>query len=941
MPGRHDQQGDRTTQINRRDFLAGSIGVLGAGAAIAGGTVLLRNRDSDSNTDRFPPAADPGPLQLQVNDDGHPGRVTVLTAAGRPLVHFDGYRLTSSTGTRAATVDDPGDGQPGTGPVRVDFEVTDPDFTAAVTYRADGGRVTADWEFTAPDDGLDSEGRPLLRGGRLYRTLVDARDDAELHVPATRWVRDPGGGVPVQERVTELNFVEWDAEDGDSGDDGEEQRLYGCITAAGSMSRSSAMLQAPPQFGGDDSDDSDDGIWRAHVELRVDTTVGAARQLVDEGRTMLAGAVLGGSGGEGGPDLPDATVDITGGPTYNVYTEGGEQTFTVGVAGAGSTRLDVVARSFDGQEIHRSSHDVNIPDGDTHTDTDVTVNLPGPRSWCSIEASCPDAGSFARTGAAVWPDHDFGPADQSIIGLGGFASTPSDGSSQSAGLESADDERDLWRRLGVRHLRNPWLTADEADDLGIRTAAQPGGSPGKFDGDTGETFGEWAEKSLDRGEAAGAEHYELLNEWSLSGADTAALATEYTDTWLKPFRAEMDHRGTDAKLLAMPLAGWDASFLDTIRDRDGWDLLDGIAEHAGRGNYTVDYDGGRWNFLGQVRTARAYLDGHATSPDSPTELWLTETYACTRPNAWWYDDERTAADSVFLTLMLSKAEGVTGVHWFQLADGLWHDKYGIDPTQAEYHYGLLHVDRSPKPSLPAFAFAAEMLDGATFLGWLESPHPDLRGLRFRQDDATYWVLWSRQDGYLNNAAHGPDSYFPHPEPWTVPQGKSLDVTVPGVSGCRDVLGRDLGLDGDTVTVTGSPVVVTGDSDGLDPALAGPDDVDGDMSVALTDVAVRRGDGNDLVVEGINDTGGRLGLRITGRQVDGAVEEKSVVVPAGEFSETVDMGDAMPEDSVSPAASAAGARDDRPQVRILAQRREKLHPGAAESQAYRAEYYRTV
>jgi hypothetical protein len=148
-----------------------------------------------------------------------------------------------------------------------------------------------------------------------------------------------------------------------------------------------------------------------------------------------------------------------------------------------------------------------------------------------------------------------------------------------------------------------------------------------------------------------------------------------------------------------------------------------------------DYDGGKWNFLGQVRTARAYLDGHATDADSPTELWLTETYACTRPNAWWYDDERTAADSVLLTLMLAKAEGVSGVHWFQLADGLWHDKYGVNPTESEYHYGLLHVDRSPKPSLPAFAFAAEMLDGAEFLGWIESPHPDLRGLRFSRDDS--------------------------------------------------------------------------------------------------------------------------------------------------------------------------------------------------------------
>ena len=928
--------GTQKNGISRRSFLIGG-GVLGAGAvATVGGVAVLRNRDDEASGP--PPAVDPGPLQLQVGDADHPGRVTVLTSAGRQLVHFDGYRLSSSTGTRGATVDDPGDGAPSSGPVRVEFEVTDPDYTAAVTYRADGGRVTADWEFTVPGDGLDDSDRALLRGGRIYRTLVDAREDTEFHVPATKWVHDTGGGVPVQERVTELNFVEWDVPD--TADD-DPKRLYGCITTRNSMSRSSSMLHAAPSAPGDTG--SDDGVWRAQVEFRADTTVGTARRLVDDGRTLLAGAVLGGTG------LPDPTVDVTTSATYNVFTDDGRRTFTVGLAGRSArstTVLEVTARDFDGAEFHRSRHEVAIPQDAAYADTAVNIDLPGPRSWCSVEVTCAD--SFARTTAAVWPGHDFGPADQSIVGLGGFASTASAGSSQADGLESRSAERAMWRRLGIRHLRNPWLTAEESEDLGINTGSQPGGAPGKFDDDgdgesSGETFTEWAGKALDRGEDAGVEHYELLNEWSLSDADTVELATEYTDQWLKPFRAEMDRRGTDAKLLAMPLAGWDAEFLDTIRDRDGWDLLDGIAEHAGRGNYVVDYDGGKWNFLGQVRTARAYLDGHGAGDggDAPSELWLTETYACTRPNAWWYDDERTAADSVLLTLMLAKAEGVTGVHWFQLTDGLWHDKYGVNPTEPEYHYGLVHVDRSPKPALPAFAFAAEMLDGATFLGWLESPHPDLRGLRFSRDDSTYWVLWSRQDGYLNNAAHGTDSYFPHPEAWIRPDASSLQVTVPGVKTVRDVLGREGARDGSTVTVTASPVVVTGD---IDADLTGPEDVTGDMSVALREVTVRRGDENGqdaLIVEGVNDTDGRLVLRVLGRQVDGALDEKTVTVPTGEFSETVDMGEAMPEDSENPTATTVGAREARPQVRVLAQRREKVHADAAEAQAYRAEFYRTV
>lgn len=958
----------RRNALSRRSFLAGSAGVVGLGAVAVGGTMLLTDSDDGDggNTGAIggdspdkTPAIDPGPLQLQVNDGDHPGRVTVLTASGRELVHFDGYRLTSSIGTRGANVDDPDDGSPGAGPVRVEFEVTDPAYTAAVVYRAEGSTVTADWEFTVPGNGFEDEddgpdGKALLRGGQVHRTVVDPSDD-EVHVPATRWTEDTGGGVPFLERVTELHFNEWDA-----ASDGEDGRICGCLSVTGSRSRSESMVNAPPA---PPVDDADDDLWRTHVEFRADPAVGDARNLVDSGRTLLAGAVL------GNPELPATTVDISGPGTYNVLTTGGDQTFTVGVAGGGedsSTDVEVVAYSFTGEEIHNSTHTVTIPQDATYADTDVTVELPGPRSWCAVNVSCAD--SFARTAVAVWPDHDYGPPEQSIIGLSGFSTAAS--GSQAPGLESVDDERELWQRIGIKHLRNPWLTADESAELDISTAIQPAGSPGQFSVERldngGETFTEWATSNLDRGDEADAAHYELLNEWNVDGTDSSELATEYTNDWLIPFRDEMTRRSSPARLIAMALAGWDAEFLDTIHDNGGWDALDGIAEHAGRGNYVPDYDAGRWNFLGQVRTARAYLDGHAENDDDPvTDLWLTECYACTRPNAWWYDDERTSADSVMLSLLIAKAEGATGTHWFQLADGLWHDKHGVDPIESEYHYGLLRSDRSPKPSLPAFAYTAELLDGASFLGWVESPHPDLRGLRFVRgggdgdggdggDGEVFWVLWSRQDGYLHNADHGPEGYFPHPEPWIVPEGGTLTVTVDGASGATNVLGADVPLedgnggdngedgdDGSTVTVGTSPVIVRGN---LTKDTLGPGAVTGDMRVPLTDVTVRRAEDSDtsLVVEGVNDIGSRLGLRIMGRQVDGAIEEESVVVPAGDFSETVDMHEAMPLDDDTPAASVAGAAEGvRPQVRVMAQRRERTVPGAAETQVYRAEYYRSV
>ncbi|MDN6352675.1 MAG: hypothetical protein L0K02_05120, partial [Corynebacterium sp.] len=73
--------------MNRRGFLLGGAGAVGLGAAAVGGAMLLGGQDGpigpggggDDGADKIP-AIDPGPLQLQVNDADHPGRVSVLTA---------------------------------------------------------------------------------------------------------------------------------------------------------------------------------------------------------------------------------------------------------------------------------------------------------------------------------------------------------------------------------------------------------------------------------------------------------------------------------------------------------------------------------------------------------------------------------------------------------------------------------------------------------------------------------------------------------------------------------------------------------------------------------------------------------------------------------------------------------------------------------------------
>lgn len=888
---RVDREDDRPWSLSRRSLLAASLPAIGL---YAFGAAPAEASPAGSAPPSLPPsAADEPRLRIETDDAG---RATIVSAEGEPLVRLDGYRIAPEIDARGGVLEEDDDSD-GTQTVRISYPVTADGYTAAVTYTARGSAVLAEWEFAAPEAADFSD-------GRVWRTLLGAdtpewsTTPTEIHYPATRWVRDARGGVPYRERTTEIYFATW-----------REGELAGAFTIPQSQypRRGDTSLHAPARA-------DDEGRWRATLLFRADAAVGSARERYLASSQIVGGAIL---------TEAALAVDISHPSTYNTFAEPGAQTFELSAVSSsgGPARLRVIARDFDGAILADSTHQVELAAG-TAVTIPVEIDLPGPRSYVFLEATA-EAGSdeaLARSAAAVLPPHEFGLADQTIVGMGGFSRSRAPGASQAGGQEPREDEWMLWQRLGVRWLRNNWLEAEESAELGIHTAYQPAGHPEQFT-DNPEGFQAWLDRAFDLGERAGVSHYELLNEWNMrDGIGEGVWAREYTENWLLPFRAEMDRRGVSAKLNSMGLASWDPEFMDGIREHGGWDALDGVAVHPGRGNFVPDYDpvvwedgsyGTRWNYFGSIRAAKAYIDRYG----SDKELWLTEIYAKTHPNSWWSDDERIAADSTMLTLALAQAVGVTGVHWFQVYDGLWNDKYGVDPLDSEHHYGLLHADRSPKPHLMAFAAAAEVLDGAEFLGWVESAHPDLRGLRFTGPGGPFWILWSRQDGYLNFADHDDRAFYPHPEPWQRHTRRSLVVHVPrrGEVGAKDVIGREVSVREASrdavVQVSGTPIVVHGD---LDPDRRGPGVVRGPDSVSLHDLAVSA-EGDELLVSGSNRTGSALSLQVESEPTRG----HSIEVGKGEFAVTV------------PLRGAPGT-----QIRVLAERESS-------GQVYRADYYRSV
>jgi hypothetical protein len=220
---------------------------------------------------------------------------------------------------------------------------------------------------------------------------------------------------------------------------------------------------------------------------------------------------------------------------------------------------------------------------------------------------------------------------------------------------------------------------------------------------------------------------------------------------------------------------------------------------------------GDLHFLGGLRQLKELIGQYG-----PKEFWMTEAYACTRPNAWWNDSYRHAAENVFLSLALAKAEGVRCVNWYQFHDSVIGSPQLANPVDTD-HFGLMNRDTSAKPSLLAYATASRVLDKATFVGRLQFPDDTNKGLLFDTPRGQAAVLWNRADGYILNT-DGPrtDWRYPAPEVWVDTWSTKTDLVLPA----RDATVRQVDCIGQestnprangtvSVTLDGAPRVFYG------------------------------------------------------------------------------------------------------------------------------------
>jgi len=432
--------------------------------------------------------------------------------------------------------------------------------------------------------------------------------------------------------------------------------------------------------------------------------------------------------------------------------------------------------------------------------------------------------AFARTNLAVLPQYSYqADADDSMFGIANYPWLL---------VPDAASVVALLQRLGVQRVRisydgSPGLPPSTLDAAGIRHDIQLSGIPL---GGTAAQVAAWADTNTQLAVSSGAQHFEVANEIDRPWM-TAQTAAPYVHDGLQPVRDRLTAAGAATKVLNAGLSGMDYIWADAFHNAGGWDLIDGFAFHPGRGNFTPDYaplpadwtqgpTGTYWNYLGSLRKARDVIAAYGTK-----ELWMTEAYACTQPNSWWHDTYRHAAENVLLSLALARSEGVRCVDWYQLHDSFPGKSQMADPANPEYHYGLMNRDTSAKPSLLAYATAAQVLDQAMFIRWLTFADPDLKGLLFCTPDGPVSILWSRKDGYVLNADHPTDSdWFAAPEPWIDGWATKTTLTLPAAGQTvreLDCLGRERVLTASAgqvaVQLDGAPRVYYGLTDTPDAA----------------------------------------------------------------------------------------------------------------------------
>ncbi|MER7173234.1 hypothetical protein [Streptomyces mesophilus] len=607
-----------------------------------------------------------------------------------------------------------------------------PGVTVRGTFDVTARRAHLKWEVSGSST--------LTPTGFMFARTVLTPSAPESYEALTLWERDARGGIPYEVNAGRAYTATW----------GDTKGSF-CLPSSNPSYTNATWIHSPGTATGTSA-----------AVTEADFVLGDLRPRA--AGTIAAGRVLG--------------VEVWSEQPFGLFKAAGQTMTLKAQVVNGSTATKPVtltwwARDFAGKKLAGGTLTKSLATG-ASWDAAFPVTSPSQGIvFTEVSAVSGSDRALARTNLSVLPDFAYKAGTESMFGLANYPWLLK---------PSKDAVLGLLKTLGMKWIRiayagAPGIDIATLDANGIAHNVELSGIPV---GGTPEQIAAWADTNVAKALDAKAAYFEVSNEvnqpWmSGRGADL------YVRDGLKQVTDRLEAAGSTMKVMNAGLGGMDYVWTKNFHDAGGWDLIDAFAFHPGRGNFTADHApppeeweqgpaGSYWNFLGALLKAKQVIAEYGEK-----ELWLTEAYAPTKPNAWWSDTYRHAAENTLLTLALCKAEGVRGVNWYQLHDSTIHHPQEADPANPEYHYGLLNRDTSAKPSLLAYATAARVLDQAEFVRKLAFADPDVKGLLFSTPGGPVSILWSRKDGYLLNTDHGEDPFYATPEPWLDPWPTKTDV----------------------------------------------------------------------------------------------------------------------------------------------------------------------
>lgn len=506
---------------------------------------------------------------------------------------------------------------------------------------------------------------------------------------------------------------------------------------------------------------------------------------------------------------------------YNLW-ECGQPEFTISLDPLVTGRRTLRTRvwDFDGVLAVDESREIEVETGMQSRYTHVLPTLEGGRGIYFAECSVLSNGveeCFIRTNLGVLPPHEFKFREKSKAGMAAYP-----------GEESAFE---LMKRLGVHYIRSGNNKAVN-EKYGF-TAYAASHSMGVMFDPTNSRHKKVLESIVARQKESGCPQFEYGNEvgWHATEEEQRRLIKCYK-SWLVEIRRRFDEEGMkDVKIFSFGIQpDYSAFMMGVMKDEGVFDILDGLNLHPGRGCYTADNIHGGWVYRGIIQRARRRFT-ELGYPDK--DIHMTECYACANPNDSWHDSPRQATENTVLNLVIAEVEPkVVDMMHYKLHQGL-SNSYRAYPEpnasktgvcSAEFEFGLLHRDDSPKPSLFAYAATCEELDGATFVRELtEGRDQKLKVFEFSTPRGILDIVYDRSEGYRENAYFNrmvPKEHrkgtFRHLEAWqrhwSVRKTYKFKTTAKEVT-LIDIIGRRTkvkSIDGYvTIELDGEPMMVYG------------------------------------------------------------------------------------------------------------------------------------